>query len=271
MGVVTTVRKVAQLFREYGPGALWILAALAVRRPVPVPGLSVRLPFDGSAAYHVRESVSKIRRLAEYVELGDLVFDIGAHAGLFAALAARRGARVVAVEPDPQVTTFLRSNTVGLDVTVVEAAVTDHMRGATLWRVPSATQSSSLLRAAAEAFGDIKPLTVPTTTLDELARRYGQPNVVKLDVQGTESIIVKSSSVVDHARVLLIEASTLDPGSQEMVTGLEHRLGYPPVVVNQVYEGEDLAFVAPADAERFVPRNDRSPRSIPRNDSPGPV
>ncbi len=271
MVVVTTVRKVAQLFREYGPGALRILTALALHRPVPVPGLSVRLPFDGSAAYHVRVSVSKIRRLAEYVELGDLVFDIGAHAGLFAALAARRGARVVAVEPDPEVVTFLRSNTVGLDVTVVEAAVTDHTRGTTLWRVPSATQSSSLLRAAAEAFGDIEPLPVRTTTLDELAHRYGQPNVVKLDVQGAESMIVKSSSVVDHARVLLIEASTLDPGGEDMVTGLEHRLGCPPIAVNEVYEGRDLAFVAPANAERFVPRNGRDPHSLPRDDSRGPV
>jgi FkbM family methyltransferase len=185
--------------------------------------------------------------LAEYVEQGDLVFDIGAHAGVFAALAARRGARVVAVEPDPAIATFLRSNTAHLDVTVVQAAVTDRNGTATLWRVPSSTQASSTLRAAAEVFGDVEPLEVPTLTLDELAGRYGQPDLVKLDVQGAESLIVYSSAVVDRLRVLLVEASTLDPRSEELVAHLEHRLRCRSVVVNEVHEGRDLAFVASGD------------------------
>src|SRR5215470_7841990 len=48
------------------------------------------------------------RLYGEFVHPGDLVFDIGAHVGNRVASFRRLGARVVAVEPQPQLVTVLK-------------------------------------------------------------------------------------------------------------------------------------------------------------------
>src|SRR6476620_1541006 len=62
------------------------------------------------------------RLYGEFVRSGDLVFDIGAHVGDRTACFRRLGARVVAVEPQPDCAALLRSE-FGADgqVEVVEA------------------------------------------------------------------------------------------------------------------------------------------------------
>lgn len=195
------------------------------------------LPWDRSAAYHVVESTPKLERLAAYVQPGDLVFDVGAHAGLFAVMAARRGAKVVAVEPDPHVARFLRANVEGLDAHVVEAALTDEPT-AILWRVASSTQTSSLIRDAAEDFGEVEPVDVDTVSFDDLVARFRMPDVLKLDVQGYESRLAPGLPL-EAIRTVLVEVSTLD--DPHFAETLGERLG-PAEVVNEVHGGADLAF-----------------------------
>lgn len=244
MKLLNVPARVHQLLDLYGlGGTVRVLLALTTGRPVPVPSLGVLLPADRSVGYHVAVSVPKIIRLAQYVEPGDTVFDLGAHAGLFTVAAARRGAKVIAVEPDPDVAALLRSNTRGMDVHVVEAAIADHREGATLWKVPALTQTSSLLESVAQQFGPAEPLSVQTLTLDDLVQRFEEPQVIKVDIQGLESNILSSASVVDRARVLLVEITTLDPESAALAEELAERLRCSPIQVNEVLGGHDVAFV----------------------------
>src|SRR4029079_7221502 len=66
-----------------------------------------------------------LRRLyAPFARRGDLVFDIGAHAGNRTRAFAALGCRVVAVEPQPDFARLLRALFAGSPhVTIVEAAV----------------------------------------------------------------------------------------------------------------------------------------------------
>ena len=235
------VGHIAALVSMYGViAASRIVWAVLSRRPVPVPGWGLVLPYDGSVVYHLLNSPEKMLRLADYVEDGDLVFDVGAHAGMFAVAAARRGGRVVAVEPDPDVAKVLRANTAPFDVEVVRAALTDVVGPVVLWRVAESTQTSSLLRDAAEVFGRAEAIDVPTVIFDELVDRYGMPDVVKLDIQGLESRLVPGIPL-EKVRVLLVEVSSLDD-NPHLADDLAVRFGVAPVVVNEVHEGFDLAF-----------------------------
>lgn len=233
--------KIRTLLSLYGLSSIPSVVAIARGRPVPVPGLGVRMPNDSAVFYHLTNSVEKITRLADYVEVDELVFDVGAHAGLFTVAAARRGARVVAVEPDPDVAALLRDNVAAFDVEVVEAAVTDSGGTETLWRVPESTQTSSVIRDAAETFGRVEEITVEAVTLDDLAAKFGTPDVVKLDIQGYESRLL-DSPLWNQVRVALVEVSDLDPDADKVVDVLSRRVGAPHQV-NEVSGGADLAFV----------------------------
>lgn len=107
----------------------------------------------------------------------DAVFyDLGANVGYFTLLAARRGCRVVAVEPLPRNLGLLRRHLElnGARATVVEAAVSDVEGIAYLAGERAQAQLSNA------------GLRVRTTTLTKLADAYGAPAVIKCDVEGAE-------------------------------------------------------------------------------------
>ena len=114
------------------------------------------------------------RLYAHMVAPGDLVFDIGAHAGNRTRSLAAMGCRVVALEPQPDFARLLRRLFARAPrVTVVEAAVGRAAGTATLavsQRNPTVTTISSSwrkARAADPAFAGVewnRSLEVPVTT-----------------------------------------------------------------------------------------------------------
>jgi len=136
------------------------------------------------------------RLYSRFVGPGDLVFDIGAHVGDRTAAFCRLGCRVVAVEPQPPLVGLLRKF-YGHSPTVMIAPVAVAASPGTIELLinsanPTLTTASPIFVAAAarargwrrERWG--RRLRVPAVTLDQLIERHGEPNFLKLDVEGFE-------------------------------------------------------------------------------------
>ena len=135
--------------------------------------------------------------LLHYLRPGDLVIDVGANAGSYSLLAAARGARVIAVEPNPLPRGFLRRSLAlnGLSAAIAEAAVSD--RPGTL-----------RMDLAGDATGHVVPAggePIVATTLDALAGG-DSPALVKIDVEGHEAAVIAGGlAALSRAAAAIIE------------------------------------------------------------------
>jgi len=132
----------------------------------------------------------------QFVSRGDLVFDVGAHAGNHVRALNAIGCRVIAVEPQPDFERLLRLMFSGSsDVTIVAAGVSEREGRATLSiseRTPTVTSLARDWRDARAADADFarvrwnRSVGIDITTLNALIERFGRPAFIKLDVEGSE-------------------------------------------------------------------------------------
>lgn len=154
------------------------------------------------AIYHgIAGRQRRLRRLyASVVGAGDLVFDIGAHAGNRVRAFASLGCRVVALEPQPDFARLLRALFGGSSqIAIVEAAVTDGPGRVTLSlseRTPTVTTLVPKwrdARAGEASFAGVtwnRQIEVEATTVDLLIARFGPPAFIKIDCEGSEAAIL---------------------------------------------------------------------------------
>jgi FkbM family methyltransferase len=174
------------------------------------------------------------RFYAQFVKPGDLVFDIGAHAGNRARALAAIGCHVVALEPQPDFARMLRTLFRRSDrITVVQAAVgrtIGRMSLAISLRHPTVTTAAEQWRESRGREPDFsqvrwtRRIEVETTTLDALIGRFGLPAFVKIDVEGAEPDVLAGLSrpiaalsfeylprALDYARACAARMNELGP------------------------------------------------------------
>ena len=168
-----------------------IIAALRADPGLAALGRSLDVYYGDPA----RESAMD-RLYGCFIRPGDLAIDIGSHVGDRIASFRRLGARVVALEPQPECARAIRAiHESDPHVKLIEAACGAREGPLTL-RINSAnptvsTASAAFVRAAEGARGWAgqrwdRRIEVPATTLDALISAHGVPAFVKIDVEGYE-------------------------------------------------------------------------------------
>ena len=164
---------------------------------------------------------------------GDLAFDVGAHVGSRVRAWRRLGARVVAIEPQPDFVRVLRL-LFGRDedVTILPQAV-GAQRGRARLGVSTATPTVSSMSpdwidsvTADRSFARVRwdrSIEVEVMTLDDLIAAHGVPAFCKIDVEGFEGDVL--SGLGTPLRALSFEYLPPTHDAAVAVLGQVERLG----------------------------------------------
>ena len=157
------------------------------------PGMCIR-DLTKILFNHVERDVVRVAK--GIVRKGDVVLDVGANMGLTARIFSRLvgpGGKVFAFEPDPKTAELLRHNVRHFPQCVVTTAAVSEKPGQATFHVhPTSIAGSSLV-----SFKDCQDtITVPCVSMDQFIEdnKIGRIALVKIDVEGGESLVLKGFS-----------------------------------------------------------------------------
>lgn len=166
---------------------------------------------------------------AQFMQPGDLCFDIGAHVGNRLWVWTKLGARVVGVEPQPLCLQLLhrwygRHPQVTLVGEAVGAESGQQQLFISEWHPTVTTLSKPWIEAVQKvpSFASVQweqAVTVKVTTLNDLIAHYGEPVFCKIDVEGYELEVLHGLS--QPLRALSFEYI---PAAQAMAVACVERL-----------------------------------------------
>jgi FkbM family methyltransferase len=218
----------------------------AFRRALPPQVGGARIYVSGSAGlkYLFRPMHSVDPTLCglaqEFIRVGHVVWDVGANIGLFAFSAAHlagSGGQVFAIEADPWLAQLLRRSAAiqpghSAAVRVVPAAVADAV-DLRVFNIAVRSRAANALAGygSTQSGGAAEQQTVLSVSLDWLAERLPDPDVLEIDVEGAELEVFQGARELLERKGPVIICEVCAERSQE-VTGFLRGLGY------KIYDGD---------------------------------
>jgi FkbM family methyltransferase len=170
------------------------------------------------STFHTKEpdTVAWLRSM----QPGEMLFDVGANVGMYAVYAASRGVRVLAFEPEAQNYAVLcrnaqinqLQNLVAFPVALAGAQKIDTLR------ITDVTAGNSCNTFGADVDYRGQAATFPfqqgalAMPMDAFATRYGNPDYIKIDVDGLEhEVVTGGRQSIASAKSVLIEIDSGAP------------------------------------------------------------
>lgn len=134
-----------------------------------------------------------------FIQPGDLCFDVGANIGKRTDIFLALGAKVICIEPQPELVNILTEKYHGNpDVVLIPKGLAKQTSVMTLSLCESAntiaTFSERWKQGRFKGFHWGSTVDVPMTTLDSLVEEYGKPVFCKIDVEGFEYEVLSGLS-----------------------------------------------------------------------------
>ncbi len=169
---------------------------------------------------------------AQYFRPGKTLYDVGGGIGFYSLVAARLGAQVFTLEPDPKnracIQRHAKMNKLEGSFQIIPIAANSYT-GSMLME-PSDRGRGHGHGHAQEVFGTdpSKCFDVQCTTLDDFARKNPLPDLVKIDVEGCEAAVIRGAEwLMREARpsfLCEIHDSDLAAEVSEIVSARDYRI-----------------------------------------------
>ena len=154
----------------------------------------------------------------ELLKPGVLVFDVGANVGVLSAVFASLGARVLALEPNPDCVRHIELSYAREEIEIVQAAI-GAQNGLAVLNVSDerdvrSTVSDDWIATMGgqdETYRGIwaRRKVVPMLTLDTVIAHFGRPYFIKIDVEGFEEKVLAGLS--EQAQLISFEYTAAYP------------------------------------------------------------
>lgn len=150
--------------------------------------LDLRVPqFRGYYFLNQLVIASDLVLIPRLLNPNDVVVDVGAHIGVYALLAAKYAARVIAFEPSPNICHYMEHNLalnprLAERITLHRLALSDHEGNAVLYCSDTDPGTTSL---RPPSFTQSRAISVPITKLDNFLGAT-KVNFLKIDIEGAE-------------------------------------------------------------------------------------
>lgn len=213
-GVVALLRAIANRLLPSGPTVVEVRSGIAAGLRLEILPLEEKYYWLGTYEPRVLQEIARCLRP------GATYWDVGSHVGYIVAVASRlvgpTGA-VVAFEPNPENVRRLR-RTIELNdlrnVAVRDVALTDRV-GVSQFYLSGSSSMGSLLAGPPGT----PTVPVPTSTIDEELKTLPIPDLIKIDVEGSENAVLAGATrLLDDRRPELI-VEVLNPERRREVEG----------------------------------------------------
>jgi FkbM family methyltransferase len=219
-----------------------------------VPGLTI---VCHPAAYTIfrnaqiddPEQSEEFKNFLSYCSDKMVLFDVGAHWGVFTLAAALKGAAVVAMDPSPTAAHMIEIqsaiNKCKDKIRVLKSAASDVSGSINM--LSSGVFTAGYFRVASGRM--TKELTtIRSVTIDEISERFGPPTHIKIDVEGHEIAALRGARITlkNNCPLLFLELHNemiaADGGNPEETLDLLRNHGYKTIALggNKISRDEIL-------------------------------